>query len=163
MFFAFYATLVTLVLSSLVLCSNERRCRIDACLRSFERNRDEALRYCEAHPDPMWMSPTPRWANECHSLGHNNNKRHRLASACSCLCKPRATDPTIYLAGSASSMNITIVQNTTVLATSTETDASIGLHIPSEVWMSNETAATSTLSSSGTTTIDGENETTGTI
>lgn len=160
MFFAFYTLLVTLVLSSLARCDNARRCHNDACLRSFEQNHDGAQRYCAEHPDPMWMSPAPGWANECDSLGRNNNMRHRLASACSCLHKPKATDQTVYMAENSPCANMSTTQITTALATPTVTDTSIAaLNITSGPAIPDEAVATSTLSSSRITAMGGEDET----
>jgi hypothetical protein len=85
-------TLLTLLLSSLVSSTDMRKCHNDGCLRSFEQHRHQAQRYCADHPDKFSMAPAPSWAGQCDSLGRMNNKRQRLASACSCLSlKPAAT------------------------------------------------------------------------
>ncbi|KAF7509687.1 hypothetical protein GJ744_007558 [Endocarpon pusillum] len=152
MFFAFYMMLITLATSPLVLCQNATRCHSDACLRSFNRNHHEAQRYCADHPNPWRMSPAPRWANECHSLGRNNNMRQRLVSVCSCLHKPKATGQPVYSAKASPSMNMSTTestnqsttQSTTVLAPSIETDASIAVYITSGASMSDEAVTTST-------------------
>ncbi|ERF76556.1 hypothetical protein EPUS_05829 [Endocarpon pusillum Z07020] len=136
--------LITLAISPLVLCQNATRCHSDACLRSFKRNHHQAQRYCADHPNPWRMSPAPRWANECHSLGRNNNTRQRLASVCSCLHKPKATGEPVYTAKASPSMKMSTTQSTTVLAPSIEADASIAAYITSGASMSDEAVATST-------------------
>lgn len=144
MFFAFYIMLITLAISPLVLCQHARRCHSDTCLRSFKRHHHEGQQYCAHHPNPWRMSPAPRWANGCHSLGRNNNMRQRLASACSCLHRPKATDQPVYIAKASPSMKMSTTQSTTALAPSIEADATIAGYITSGTLMSDEAVATST-------------------
>lgn len=150
MFFALYIMLVTLALSPLVLCQNARRCHSDTCLRSFRRNHHQGQQYCADHPNPWRMSPAPRWANGCHSLGRNNNMRQRLASACSCLHRPKATDQPVYIAKASPGIKISTTQSTTVLAPAIEADATIAAYITSGASMSDEAVATSAYIFEGT-------------
>jgi hypothetical protein len=94
-----YGMLPVLILTSLVSGDVAGSCTSDACLQSFNRNHEQAERYCTNHPNRFLMAPAPVWAGECHSLGRQNNMRQRLASACSCLSKPaHRVEPTVVAA-----------------------------------------------------------------
>lgn len=138
--------LLALILSSLVSGDDARKCRNDACLRCFERNHVRAERYCANHPNKFLMAPAPFWADECHSLGRMNNKRQRLASACSCLYTPEATIEVAYLAEEKSSIAVSTISSTAISVIAS----------PSATSTSNVAAATSTPSSSGIPIITSE-------
>jgi hypothetical protein len=111
-----YNIVAVLVFSILVSGDDARRCRQDACLRSFKQNHEQAERYCANHPNRFLMAPAPLWADGCQSLGLMNNKRQRLASACSCLDKPSPTDEATLVPESVSSTAVSTASSTEVSA-----------------------------------------------
>ena len=155
-----YNTLLVLVLtlSSSVTGDDPTVCRHDACLQSFERNREQAEAYCAAHPNRFQMGPAPSWAGECRGFGRLNNKRQRLASACSCLHEAEPTNQATSLAELNEIIAISTTPSIAVAATSMMTASSILVPTTPGPSISDVAAATSALPSPGittTTSVDG--------
>jgi hypothetical protein len=138
-----YNIVAVLVFSFLVSGDDARRCRQDTCLRSFNQNHEQAETYCASHPNRFLMAPAPLWADGCQSLGRMNNKRQRLASACSCLDKPSPTDEATSIPESISSTAVSTASSTEVSAFPSINAAATYTEIRSSIMLPATSAATS--------------------
>jgi hypothetical protein len=159
MFLPLTTTLLTLFfLSTLTSSTNPRKCCNDSCLRSFERHREHAQRYCAEHPNKFYMSPAPAWVgDQCRSLGRMNNKRMRLASACDCLEKAAAaTGEAAYVAEPVSSITSSTVSNIQLSVSSTEATSGGVVVGPSSASTGDAAAAAATTTTDEEGVVDGK-------
>jgi hypothetical protein len=145
--------LLALLLSSCVSSTDMKECRNDACLKSFEEQGQQAQRYCDDHPDRFSMAPAPSWAVQCESEGRLNNKRQRLASACSCLWLKSTASGEIadHLAEFVLSVDLATTSTTTIYLSATLTEATSSSVVDGQSLSSmvQATAATTTGSEDG--------------